>query len=172
MNYVVSIITKNIVSHSFIFLCNFFNSIHNTYDNIMNSNITNIKFYKYELEKTDIKNKLSIILSLLKIIINKYNKNDNIEIDYEIIDFYNLLENCPEVLKLSIESILDIIIKIKNNLEIINEKIIIYKNSFINFFYKINIEGNIKNIILYNNIFDKKISILFKLIKLYNININ
>lgn len=174
MEYIISTITKNIFSHSFYLFCNFFNSIHNTYDKIINSNIKHIKLFKYELEKTDIKNKLLIIQSILKIIIHKYNdlKDDDDNNDYDIIDFYGLLNKCPETLKIFIESLLDLIKKIKNELFLINNKIEIYNNSYFQILNKINIDDNIKNIILYNNILDKKIVIFFELLKLFKINID
>jgi hypothetical protein len=185
MNYILSIITKKVYDNSSYLLINFFTSIYDTYDDIINSNINHINLYKYELEKTDIKNKLSIILSILKIIINKYNnisdENKMIDInddnyDYEIIDYNNLLNdllnNCPNILKISIVSILETINKIRLNLDIINDKINIYNKSFFKIINKINIDDNIKNIIVYNNIFDNKISLFFNLLKLYNIKIN
>ena len=185
MNYILSIITKKVYDNSSYILINFFTSIYDTYDDIINSNIKHINLYKNELEKTDIKNKLSIILSILKIIINKYNniidENKMINIndenyDYEIIDYNNLLNdllnNCPNILKISIVSILEIINKIRLNLDIINDKINLYTKSFFKIINKINIDDNIKNIIVYNNIFDNKISLFFNLLKLYDIKIN
>ena len=175
MNYIISIISRNIFTHSFILLCDIFHSIYDKYDKIMNSNIKNINIYKYELEKTDIKNKLSIILIIIKVIINKYNKinemNDDND-DYELIDYKQLLINCPEILKKSIESILDVINKIKFNLDIIYNKIYVYEKSYLKILYKVNINENINEIILFNEILNNRTKLFYKLIKFYKINFN
>ena len=161
-------------NNSFTILCDIFNSIHNTYKYILNSNIEHINLYKYELEKTDIMNKLLIILSVLKVIIYKYNKivkNSDIDSEYEIVDYNILLKNCPETLKISIISLLDIIKKIKFNFYIINDKINKYNNSYIKILIKVDICDNIEYIKMYNNILNEKMDLLFNLLNLYKINL-
>lgn len=72
MTSIYSFISKNIFNNSFTILCDIFNSIHTTYNYILNSNIENIKLYKYELEKTDIINNLLIILSKISMYLSIY----------------------------------------------------------------------------------------------------
>ena len=174
MNYIISFISRNIFTHSSMLLYELFHSIYDKYDLIMNSNIRSIKTYQFELEKTDIKNKLSSILSILKIIIHKYNNiiDDNTNDDYEIIDYEHLLINCPDILKNSIISLLDIIHKINNNLDIIHKKINNYNQSYLKLLYNITIDNYIQQINLYNKIFNDRIYLFFKLIKFYDIKLN
>jgi hypothetical protein len=143
----------------------------------MNSNIKFINLYKLELEKSDIKNKLSIILMIIKVVIYKYNNinndiNNDIIDDFELIDYNQLLINCPDILKKSIESILDIVKKIKNNIDIIYNKIDIYNKSYLKILIKIDINDNIYELKLYNEIFNNRKLLLFELIKLYKIKLN
>lgn len=174
MNYIISFISRNIFTHSSMVLYELFHSIYDKYDLIMNSNIKCIAMYQFELEKFDIKNNLDIILSILKIIINKYNNiiDNDIHNDYEIIDYKQLLINCPDILKKSIETLLEIIHKINNNLDIIHKKIDNYNHSYFKLFYNINIDEYIQQIILYNKIFNDRKYLFFKLIKFYDIKLN
>ena len=182
MNNLFYIISHNIFKHSLILLCDIFHSIYDKYDIIMNSNIKFINLYKLELEKSDIKNKLSMILMIIKIIIYKYNIisnniddnniDDNNLDDYELIDYKQLLINCPQILNKSIETLLDIINKINLNIDMIYNKIEKYNKSYIKLIIKLDINNDINEIKIFNEIFNNRIFLFLKLIKLYKIKLN
>ena len=76
----------------------------------------------------------------------------------------NIITNEP--IKISILSVLEIIIKINNLLEIIKNKIIEHNSSYIRILYTLNIHNEISKIINLNNIFNDRLQLLFEILKI------
>jgi len=71
-----------------------------------------------------------------------------------------------EPIKISLLSVLEIIIKINNVLKIIKDKIIAYNKSYFKIFTSLNIHNEINRIISLNNIFNDRLQLLFEILKI------
>lgn len=188
MNYIVPTITKTVILHTMNYITEYIATIHSLFNYITTHKNTDYQIYQIQIEKSDINNKLMIIFSLIKSIINKYNSDttenfkldttENFKLDtneYEIIDnnidklIHNI--NLPEPLKISLISTLEIIQKIHFVLESIHNKMVYHDKSFSKYIYKLNIHNDIEKFINYNELFNTRINIFFNVIKLYNINL-
>jgi predicted translin family RNA/ssDNA-binding protein len=83
------------------------------------------------------------------------------------VDNINLIERLPKTIKVSIHSNIDIINKINQTLNSIQDKIQKYNAAYFSYFYRLNIHDDVENIILYCDIFDKRLSMLLDILKLY-----
>lgn len=192
MNLLFSNISSNIISK----LTSTILSSHSVLNYIMTRKENEIELLQNELLSSDINNKLSIILSLIKNIL-RVNNVDNIEeliANYkkpllEIIDVDNdfsvvsvvstkntnnkNINNdnklLPEPIKICVNSTLEIIEKINILLNNIHVKISKYDNSYVKFMYKINVHKELVEIKLLNIIFDKRLKLLIDICNLYDI---
>jgi hypothetical protein len=159
----------------------------------MNYSISNndYKLYQNKLLSADLSTKLSIMNAVIGDIIRKQNIIDGIELDsgensliinhkntlniidddgFDIVtnvDNINLIERLPKTIKVSIHSNIDIINKINQTLNSIQDKIQKYNAAYFSYFYRLNIHDDVENIILYCDIFDKRLSMLLDILKLY-----
>ena len=145
--------------------------------------------FKRELFKSDLCNNLNIISSLINdIVINHnikiQNKEEKYEIEkIEIIDTDKINDSClilhndckikkkniilPEPVKQILFTTYEIINDIKRYLEIIQFKIYAHENKFFKKWRAINISDDINNIININLIFEKRMNLLFEIVKIY-----
>jgi len=165
-------------------------STQNLYTYIINYSNKNddYQIYQNKLINTDISNKLQIISLLITDIIKKYHLNNedinliewcdkysNINIieedDFNVLSNIknnNIINDLPKPLKIIIQCSLEIINNINEILQKIQNKINEYNNSYFSYFYKLNIHGEVNMLVTYCDIFDKRITILFDLLKVYN----
>ena len=148
--------------------------------------------FKRELFKSDLCNNLNIISSLINDIVMNHNikiqnKEEKYEIEkieiIEIIDTDKINDSClilhndckikkkniilPEPVKQILFTTYEIINDIKRYLEIIQFKIYAHENKFFKKWRAINISDDINNIININLIFEKRMHLLFEIVKIY-----
>ena len=149
----------------------------------------NYDIYKKKIISLDLQNKLYIISSLIKDIITKnyINTGDSIDViiqnfikneitttnyeDYTILSHdlkSDIFINISLPLKISLISTLEIINIINIELNIIHNKIKNHQNSYFSYIYTIKIDSEISNIYEHNDIFEKRIDLLLKIIRIYN----
>ena len=170
---------------------------YNFYYFITSNRLNDYQNYQQEIISTDLANKLLISSSLIKDIIKKYHfdsninnisietiiKNYNEQVKIEVVpdEEFNIIShiqnnsiitNIPEPVKIAIGSTLEIIDKINGILEIIHLKIKSHSNSFIKYIKKLDIKNEVEILINYDKIFDKRLNLLFEIIKIYNYVIN
>lgn len=80
----------------------------------------------------------------------------------------NIINDLPKPLKLVLQSTLEIITNINETLLTIQNKINNYNNSYFSYFYKLNIHNEVNNLVTYCDIFDRRLSMLFDILKVYN----
>ena len=185
MNFILLSIAQTFILHTISSLSNTITTTQNIINFVMMHKNNDYHNFKLDLDKTDINNKLNIILSIIKSIIKKYyfndignfdelinnkNTNENYHNEFEIINA-NKIENVhlSDPLKIIINSNLDTIKKIQLILYNIHVKILNHDKSYSKYIYKIKIKNEIDDFMLQNKIFEKKIKMLFKICKLYNI---
>lgn len=141
---------------------------------------TDFQMYQDKLITTDLANKLLVSSSLINDIIKKYSDTSLILPDkdsYKLIEFsdYNIvwteldevLSKMPIPIRISLQTTLEIINKINELLEIIQNKIKSHYNSYTKFIYNLNIGTEVNKIVIYNEIFEKRLNLLFEVLKLY-----
>lgn len=194
----MNIIIPQIIAKEIIFKCigslssNILSS-YNFYYFIISNTSNDYQNYQQEIISTDLANKLLISSSLIKDIIKKYHfdsninnisietiiKNYNEQVKIEVLqdEEFNIIShiqnnsiitNIPEPVKISIGSTLEIIEKINSILELIHLKIKSHSNSFIKYIKKIDIKNEVEILINYDKIFEKRLNLLFEIIKIYN----
>ena len=192
MERIIPLLSYNAIIYSITSLSTSILSTQNIYKFIIQHKDNDYIIFQQQLEATDLYNKLNIISSLIKDILYKHyyndkypnltNTSDEIEkilhpITIESTDEYNIVNlikntsinlKVPEPVKLSLLSCLEIIIKINNVLEQIYSKIITHNKSFIKYLVKINITLEINKIILYNELLNSRLHILFEVLKIYS----
>jgi hypothetical protein len=146
-----------------------------------------LDIFKKELHNTDLCNNLQIVSSIIDDIVKNHNKNNNDKYEIEKIEIINndstLNESClilhndykikkkniylPEPVKLILFTTYEIIEQIKKYLEIIQFKIHDHDNKYLKNWRSINIKDDINNIININLIFEKRMKLLFEVIKIY-----
>lgn len=189
MNIIAPIITSEFIFTCISTLSTSISSTHNLYNYVVSySNTTSdYQIYKDKLIITDLSNKLNITNIIIKDIIKKYHLSDyeriekeleehilnnNVKIieenDFSIITKItnNSFPNLPEALRVSINSTLEIIIQLYSILENIQSKINYHEISYFKYFYKLNIHDDVSKIIIYNEIFEKRLNLLFEVIKI------
>jgi hypothetical protein len=156
-------------------------SSHNIFSYITSYSHSSSDFQMYQdkLITTDLANKLLVSSSLINDIIKKYSNNtleDNKE-SYKLIESsdYNIvwtnqdeiLSKMPIPIRTSLQTTLEIINKINETLGVIQNKIKSHYNSYSKFIYNLNISSEVNKIIVYNEIFEKRLHLLFEVLKLY-----
>lgn len=166
---------------------------YNFYYFITSNTSNDYQNYQQEIISTDLANKLLISSSLIKDIIKKYHfdsninnisietiiKNYNEQVKIEVVpdEEFNIIShiqnnsiitNIPEPVKIAIGSTLEIIDKINGILERIHLKIKSHSNSFIKYIKKLDIKNEVEILINYDKIFEKRLNLLFEIIKIYN----
>lgn len=191
MNVVISTISTDIMLRTLTNISTTIVSTNFIYKWFINHKNNNYNIYINKIISTDLNNKLLIIEALVKDIIKNYylKEDDNInEIidnfikdnkkfnEEEIEDFtiinhsvnFKIFIKIPEPLKISLLSNLEIINSINADLNKIQNKINSHYNSYLSYVYSINIENEINNICYNSQIFDKRISLLFNILHIYN----
>jgi hypothetical protein len=191
MNIVVTTISTDIIIKTLTNISTTIISTNSIYKWFINHKNNNYNIYINKIISTDLNNKLLIIEALVKDIIKNYylKEDDNInEIidnfikdnkkfnEEEIEDFtiinhsvnFKIFIKIPEPLKISLLSNLEIINSINADLNKIQNKINSHYNSYLSYVYSINIENEINNICYNSQIFDKRISLLFNILHIYN----
>jgi hypothetical protein len=149
---------------------------------------SNYNIYKNELKVSDLHNKLLIVSALIKDIFKKYYKNvDFLEQkplqktlgkdDFEFIDKdldkdkdleHDLLSNnfseIPKSIRLALLSTLDIITILNNEINKIHSKIHCHHQKWISYIYSIKIQEEMDTILEHNQIFDKRLNLLFQIL--------
>lgn len=146
-----------------------------------------LDIFKKELFSTDLCNNLQIVSSIIDDIVKKHNNNNNDKYEIEKIEIINndssLNESClilhndykvkkkniylPEPVKQILFTTYEVIEEIKKYLEIIQFKIQNHETKYLKNWRSININNDINNIIKINFIFEKRMKLLFEVIKIY-----
>ena len=150
----------------------------------------NYNIYKNELKVSDLHNKLLIVSALIKDIFQKYYKNvDFLEQktlnqkktlgkdDFEFIDKdldldkdlkHDLLSNdfseIPKSIRLALLSTLEIITILNNEINKIHSKIHNHHQRWLSYIYSIKIQEEMDTILEHNQIFDKRLNLLFQIL--------
>lgn len=148
---------------------------------------SNYNIYKNELKVSDLHNKLLIVSALIKDIFQKYYKNvDFLEQktfqkktlgkgkdDFEFIDLDKDYENdllsndfseIPKSIRLALLSTLEIITILNNEINKIHSKIHCHHQRWISYIYSIKIQEEMDTILEHNQIFDKRLNLLFQIL--------
>ena len=188
MDNIFPLLTYNAIIYSISSLSTSITSTQNIFNFIIQHKDNDYNIFQHQLEATDLYNKLNIISSLIKDILRKHCNDKNLTdktieemlhpiIEMECNDEFNIINlinktsiklDVPEPVKLSLLSCLEIILKINNILEKIHNKIIRHQNSFLKNFVKININYEINKIILFTDLFNSRLHLLFEVLKIYN----
>ena len=182
MNIIIPIITHEVVYSCVTSLSSTIISSYNLYNFIVKNTNSDYQNYKNQITATDLSNKLIIVSSLIKDIIEKYHSNDNIDniiqLDFPQNEEFsvvthikknNIIANLPEPVKISLSSTLEIINEINYILEQIHNKIKNHSNSYSKYNTKLNIKNEVDILINLDCIFEKRINILFEILKIYKI---
>ena len=152
---------------------------------------SNYNIYKNEIKVSDLHNKLLIVSALIKDIFQKYYKNvDFLEQntlghtlgkgvkgkeDFEFIDKdldHNLLSNefseIPKSIRLALLSTLEIITILNNEINKIHSKIHNHHQRWISYIYSIKIQEEMDTILEHNQIFDKRLNLLFQILSTFS----
>ena len=192
MDHIFPLLTYNAIIYSISSLSTSITSTQNIFNFIIQHKDNDYTIFQHQLEATDLYNKLNIISSLIKDILRKHCNDKNLSdkaieeilhptIELESNDEYNMVNlikktsinlEVPEPVKLALLSCLEIILKINNILEKIHNKIISHQNSYLKNFVKINICSEISKIILYTDLFNSRLHLLFEVLKIYTNVIN
>ena len=177
MDYIIPLLSYNVIFYSITSISTYLVSTQNVCKFIIDHKDNDYIIFQQKLESIDLINKLNIVNSLIKTIVKKYNINidelleskqikENTLDDYLMIELHNINNITNEPIKISILSVLEIIIKINNLLEIIKNKIIEHNRSYIRILYTLNIHNEINKIISLNNIFNDRLQLLFEILKI------
>ncbi len=183
MDTIFPLLTYNAIIYSITSLSTSITSTQNILNFIIQHKDNEYNIFQHQLEQTDLHNKLNIISLLIKDILHKHCNSENIiekilhpiiEVnnndDYNIVNLINdttLKLEIPEPVKFALLSCLEIIIKINIMLENIQNKIIKHQKSFLKNLIKINIGFEINKIILFTELFNSRLYILFEVLKIY-----
>lgn len=190
MEYLIPYISKDIILYSISSLSSSISATQNIFNFIIEHKDSDYEIYQKQLSIIDLINKLQIVSSLIQDIITKHNIENNTENnteknnenntenniennDYIIINMLSnnkMKLNIPEPIKISLISTLDIINKINNTLEVIQNKIITHQKSYLRIIKKINLHDEVADILHYNIILDNRLSLFFNVLKIYNLN--
>ena len=178
MEYIIPLFSYNVMFYSITSISTYIVSTQNIFNFIINHKDNDYIVLQQKLQSIDLINKLNIVNSLIKTIIKKYNINIdelleskqikyNISDDFLVVEMDNMKSNIVnEPIKISIISVLEMIIKINNILEIIKNKIMIHNKSFFKMFNTLHIHNEINQIISLNGIFNDRLQLLFEILKI------
>jgi len=187
------VISKDIIYYCITSLSTSISSTQNLYNFVINYSHTNNDYiiYQNKLINADLSNKLQVISLLITDIIKKYHFKDK---DYDEVDlnlwiekFFNykvieddgfnvvsniknntIISDLPKPLKIILQSTLEIINNINLILQKIQDKINNYNKSYISYFYTLNIHDDVNKLVTYCEIFDRRLTMLFDILKVYN----
>ena len=189
------VLSKDLIYYCITSLSTSISSTQNLYNFIINYSHTNNDYivYQNKLINTDLSNKLQVISLLITDIIKKYHfkdkdineidlselveKNFNIKINENEIDDFSvvssiknntLISDLPKPLKMILLSTLEIINHINSVLQKIQDKINYYNTSYFSYFYSLNIHSEVNKLVTYCEIFDRRLTMLFDILKVYN----
>jgi hypothetical protein len=142
--------------------------------------------FRREIEKCDLQNKLNIVESLIFDVLKRYCKSETEfeEIKYiikhpievnDMEDFTTIelkatpkvLNNIEEPIRYAILSTSETVQHINAIMEKIQNKIIAYKNGYLNNFIKISLQVELSNLKNHIDLLDKRLFMLFELLKIY-----
>lgn len=187
------VISKDIIYYCITSLSTSISSTQNLYNFIINYSHTNNDYviYQNKLINTDLSNKLQVISLLITDIIKKYHFKDNEKDEVSLNEWvdkyfnvkinedegYNIVSNIknntiisdlPKPLKIILQSTLEIITNINVTLQKIQDKINSYNKSYFSYFYTLNIHDDVNKLVTYCEIFDRRLTMLFDILKVYN----
>jgi hypothetical protein len=195
MSIFISTITNDIIVKTITSITTSVISTHSLFMWFIDYKNNDYAVYKNKIIATDLHNKLMIISALIKDTIKKYylEKTESPKVD-DII--HNLLENettieidnyalvssindnsntnmdifkeIPEPIKLSLVSTLEIINVINIELKKIQKKIQSHQQSVLSYVYSIKIHNEVEQIYIHNDLLDKRVELLFKIINTYH----
>lgn len=191
MNVLLPTLSSDIIYYCITSLSTSISSTQNLYNFIINYSHTNNDYivYQNKLINTDIPNKLQVSSLLITDIIKKYHlsdkedinltewveKNCNLNVieddEFNVVSNIknnNIISDLPKPLKLILQSTLEIITNINDTLKMIQNKINQYNISYFSYFYKLNIHDDVNTLVTYCDIFDKRLTMLFDILKVYN----
>jgi len=191
MNVLLPTLSSDIIYYCITSLSTSISSTQNLYNFIINYSHTNNDYivYQNKLINTDIPNKLQVSSLLITDIIKKYHlsdkedinlaewveKNCNLNVieddEFSVVSNIknnNIISDLPKPLKLILQSTLEIITNINETLKMIQNKINQYNISYFSYFYKLNIHDDVNKLVTYCDIFDKRLTMLFDILKVYN----
>ena len=191
MNVLLPTLSSDIIYYCITSLSTSISSTQNLYNFIINYSHTNNDYivYQNKLINTDIPNKLQVSSLLITDIIKKYHLSDKEDINFaewvekncnlnvieddefnvvSNIKNNNIISDLPKPLKLILQSTLEIITNINETLKMIQNKINQYNISYFSYFYKLNIHDDVNKLVTYCDIFDKRLTMLFDILKVYN----
>jgi len=191
MNVLLPTLSSDIIYYCITSLSTSISSTQSLYNFIINYSNNNDDYlvYQNKLINADVSNKLEVASLLITDIIKKYHFNHKEEIDLnEWIEKYcnfkithqdefnvitniknnNIISDLPKPLKLILQSTLEIITNINETLHNIQNKINNYNKSYFSYFYKLNIHDHVNKLSTYCDIFDKRLIMLFDILKVYN----
>jgi hypothetical protein len=191
MNVLLPTLSSDIIYYCITSLSTSISSTQNLYNFIINYSHTNNDYivYQNKLINTDIPNKLQVSSLLITDIIKKYHlsdkedinlaewveKNCNLNVieddEFNVVSNIknnNIISDLPKPLKLILQSTLEIITNINETLKLIQNKINQYNISYFSYFYKLNIHDDVNKLVTYCDIFDKRLTMLFDILKVYN----
>jgi hypothetical protein len=151
---------------------------------------SNYNIYKNEIKVSDLHNKLLIVSALIKDIFQKYYKNVDfleqktlykkdlgkgvkgkedfifIDLDLDKDSELNLNEfsEIPKSIRLALLSTLEIITILNNEINKIHSKIHNHHQRWISYIYSIKIQEEMDTILEHNQIFDKRLNLLFQIL--------
>jgi hypothetical protein len=186
----IPILTCNMLFYSITILSTSITSSQNVIKFVTENKTCDSVKFKDELELLDIQNKLKIVESLIfNIIKKKCETNDEFEklkttmlnpstLSKEIDDFIMIennyeyenavLNRIEEPLRIALLSTSEVVQNINNTIVIIHNKILNYEKSFLNKIIKLCLQKELKQLTKYMNLFDKRLELLFQLLKIYN----
>jgi hypothetical protein len=170
-------------------------SSHNIYNYIISNSSNDYQKYQNEISSTDLANKLLLASSIIKDIIKKHHKITNstgnnlpieelVEIykeqftiesireeeEYDLVTHINnnkIIPDVPEPVKIALSFTLDSIDKINTILEQIHNKIKTHSSSYTKYIVKLDIKKEVDSLIYFDKIFDKRLELLFEVVKIY-----
>lgn len=195
----IPILTCNMLFYSITILSTSITSSQNVIKFVTeNKTCDSIKFKK-ELEMLDICHKLKIVESLIFDILKKYCKtNDDFDalkmdiidkskvIDKEVDDFivvdninindqfnisdkYTFLNEINDPLKYALFSTIEVVQYINNIISNIYNKILCHNKSYLNKFITLCLQTELNTLTKYANLLDKRLHMLFEILRIYNI---
>jgi hypothetical protein len=145
---------------------------------------SNYNIYKNEIKVSDLHNKLLIVSALIKDIFQKYYKNIDfleqkplqqtlgkrkddfifIDLDLDKDLLSNEFSEIPKSIRLALLSTLEIITILNNEINKIHSKIHNHHQRWISYIYSIKIQEEMDTILEHNQIFDKRLNLLFQIL--------
>ena len=167
------LVACNAIFYSITLFSTYISSTQNIFKFIVEHKDSDYVVFQHELESTDLLNKMEIANALIKDIVSKWEIPCDIELTKDTPDGVLIggktinLGNVPEPIKISIHSLLTISNKINVVLDSIYCKINNHQQSYLKSFVKIKIADDIGKIVNMTALFEKRLDILFTLLKKY-----